>query len=99
MTRPISMLKKWIAPLHVYDFTEKTLHYLGFLGAPVIRYVEELHAEKKKQLKNKNSGEKNFIGINPLYNGRNDDHPQVNTRTRLHHLIFQNRQHRQRNPD
>ena len=21
------MLKKWIAPLHVYDFTEKTLHY------------------------------------------------------------------------
>lgn len=29
MTRPISMLKKWIAPLHVYDFTEKTLHYLA----------------------------------------------------------------------
>src|SRR5574344_46897 len=27
MTRPISMLKKWIAPLHVCDFTEKLLHY------------------------------------------------------------------------
>src|SRR5574344_1786880 len=27
MTRPISMLKKWIAPLHVCDFTEKLLHW------------------------------------------------------------------------
>ena len=26
------MLKKWIAPLHVYDFTEKTLHYLMIMG-------------------------------------------------------------------
>src|SRR5574344_2715491 len=34
MTRPISMLKKWIAPLHVCDFTEKLLHYRKIIRMP-----------------------------------------------------------------
>src|SRR5574344_904749 len=38
MTRPISMLKKWIAPLHVCDFTEKLLHYLFSPWQPVKNY-------------------------------------------------------------
>src|SRR5574344_2240685 len=41
MTRPLSMLKKWIAPLHVCDFTEKLLHYLGS-GARLFKACEAI---------------------------------------------------------